>query len=135
MKKLFAVLCVGLLFTTGCASIISGTHERIAVNSLDDQTIIYVDGAARGRGSISLYLDTGGNHNLVAKKPGCQDVSLAISSSFNPVTLLNVFWLHGMIIAFPIDFIDGAAWRINPKDYTLTPICPVTPEKMPTPAI
>lgn len=57
---------------------------------------------------------------------------MTTARSFNGVSLLNVFWGWGMLLAFPIDFATGAAWRITPRDYTINPICPTN--SMPVPA-
>lgn len=122
MKKII-VMCI-VFFISGCAAIISGSEERISVNSLDPDAMIFVNGAVRGKGSISVSLPKKDNHTFTTKKEGCKDVSVNSGSTFNGVTLLDIFWGWGMFVAFPIDFGSGAAWNITPKDYTITPICP-----------
>ncbi len=124
MWKNVLLLFIYILFVSGCAAIISGLEERISVNSIDPDATIFINGAVRGKGSISVSLPKKDRHTFTAKKEGCKDVSVNSGSSFNGVTLLDIFWGYGMLLAFPIDFGSGAAWNITPKDYTVTPICP-----------
>ena len=49
---MFKKILFGALFTllfSGCATVIKGTNEDVSINSLEDDTIIYVNGAARGK--------------------------------------------------------------------------------------
>ncbi|MBI5810084.1 MAG: hypothetical protein HZB21_02690 [Deltaproteobacteria bacterium] len=122
------IWCV-CLFTTGCATLVRGSNDKLLVNSLDQDSVIFVDGAPRGRGSVSVDVKRGQAHDLVAKKDGCQDVAIKTTESFDEVTLLGIFWY---VIPVTIDLISGNAWKQDPTTYTITPVCPM---KAPTPAI
>jgi hypothetical protein len=106
----------------GCATIIKGTSDRISVNSLSEDTVLYVDGAARGKGSISVDVKRGKPHDLTAKKKGCQDVTVRTTDRFDATSLLGILIDFGLI-SIPIDLISGAAWKIEPTSYTIDPIC------------
>jgi hypothetical protein len=120
MKKIFIPLLV--LACTGCASIIKGNNENITINSLETGTVIYVDGAARGKDSAFVNVKKGPLHNIRVEKEGCQPVTGETGKSFDATSLLGIFIDFGLI-SIPIDLISGAAWKVEPTTYTLTPIC------------
>ena len=116
---LIAVVALGL---TGCASVIKGSNETISVNSVEKGTTIYVDGAARGLDTASVSLKKGKTYNIRAEKEGCEAASATTGESFDPISLLGILIDFG-IFTIPIDMISGAAWKIEPTTYTVTPIC------------
>jgi hypothetical protein len=120
VKKLIAALCVVQL--AGCASVIKGSSDTVTVNSLEKGTTLYVDGAPRGLDAAAVSVKKGKPHTLRAEKEGCQSVTADTTESFDPTSLLGIFLDFG-IITIPVDLISGAAWKIEPTTYTLTPIC------------
>ena len=124
MKKTMSVFCLhACLLETGCASIVRGPNDRVLINSLEQDAVIYVDGAPRGKGSTAVDVKRGQPHDLIAKKTGCQDVGTMTTESFDAVTLWGIFWDFGLITV-TIDLISGNAWKQDPAAYTITPICP-----------
>jgi|AntRauTorckE6833_2_1112554.scaffolds.fasta_scaffold21476_2 uncharacterized protein YceK len=121
MKKLVAAAILPVLMT-GCASIIKGNSDEVTINSLEQGTTLYVNGAARGKDSAFVTLDKGKKHTITAKKDGCSPVTAQTGESFDPTTLLGIFIDWG-IFTIPTDLISGAAWKIQPTSYTVTPIC------------
>jgi len=107
---------------SGCASVIKGNNANITVNSLEKGTIIFVDGAPRGIDIAMVNSKKGAPHILRVEKEGCQTVVAESGESFDATTLLGVFFDFG-IISIPFDFITGAAWKVDPTTYTLTPLC------------
>lgn len=119
-KFVGAILAASL--TTGCATVIKGTNDDVSINSLEDGTIIYVNGAARGKDTAFVNLSKGKEYTIRAEKAGCQPVTATTGESFDPTSLLGILIDFG-IITIPIDLISGAAWKIEPTTYTVTPIC------------
>lgn len=113
----------GLLFMSGCASVFTGTNEKIVVSTPDAQSSIYVDGMLRGKGNIIIDKTKGKTHLLTVKQEGCQDITTVTSNRFNGVSVLNIFFWPG----FFIDLATGALWEADPSSYTLNPICPTQP--------
>ncbi|WP_190274820.1 PEGA domain-containing protein [Leptothrix cholodnii] len=118
--KFLALACVVAL--GGCSSIIKGTSETISVNSIEKGTTIYVDGAARGLDSASVSVKKGKPHSIRAEKDGCQAVTADTTETFDPTSLLGILLDFG-IFSIPIDLMSGAAWKVEPTTYTVTPIC------------
>jgi hypothetical protein len=121
MRKV-AMMLFGLTLS-GCASIFSGNSDEISVNSLEDDSIIYVNGTPRGKDSVLVQVDRGQKHSIVAKKEGCQDSMAETGRSFDARSLLGVFIDFG-IISIPVDFAIGGAMATDPTAYTVTPACP-----------
>jgi hypothetical protein len=63
---------------------------------------------------------------LRAEKEGCESTTSTTTESFDPTSLLGIFIDFGLI-SIPVDMISGAAWKIEPTTYTLTPVCSKTP--------
>jgi hypothetical protein len=122
MKRTMFLLPV-LLLSSGCAGILHGTTDKISINSMEEDTVIYVDGIPRGKDYASGHIERGDDHTIRVSKAGCQDVTMETTSSFDPATLLGIFLDYG-IISMPVDFISGAAWKTDQESVTLTPICP-----------
>ena len=125
MKKvLTTALVFSVALTSGCASIIKGNSDRITVTSLEKDSVIWVDGAPRGRDAVTVDVKKGNPVSLKATKQGCQDVSIETTESFDATSLLGILIDFG-IVSIPIDLISGAAWKQSPTTYTVSPICPV----------
>lgn len=121
IRKITGTILLATL-ATGCATVIKGTNDDVSINSLEDGTIIYVDGAARGKDTAFVNLAKGEEYIIRAEKEGCKPVTATTGESFDPTSLLGIFIDFG-IITIPIDLISGAAWKIQPTTYTVTPIC------------
>ncbi|ONF42527.1 hypothetical protein BTO32_15050 [Marinobacter lutaoensis] len=121
--KGFVAGALAMTLLSGCSTVIKGTSESITVNSLEDGTTIYVNGAARGKDSAFVNLEKGKVHTITARKEGCEPATTQTGESFDPTTLLGILIDWGLI-TIPVDLISGAAWEITPTTYTVTPICP-----------
>jgi len=119
----FVVLAaVAAVVCSGCASIVKGTSDSISVNSLEKGSTIYVDGAARGVDSAYVSVKKGKPHSIRVEKDGCQPVHAETGESFDATSLLGILIDFG-IVTIPVDMISGAAWKVEPTTYTVTPIC------------
>jgi hypothetical protein len=122
MKFTNSIVAISLVLLSGCAGIVRGTSDQITVNSLTTGTTIYVDGAPRGLDNVTTDIKRGNAHAIRVEKAGCQDVNIATTERFDATSLLGILIDFG-IITIPIDLITGAAWKAEPKFYTVTPIC------------
>ena len=121
MKNIILILVITIL-TQGCATIIKGTNDKIAINSIEKDTLIYVDGAVIGKDAVLIQVERGDTHTIRATKQGCQDIFLNTGESFDATSLLGILIDFG-IITIPIDLLSGAAWKTDPKVYSASPIC------------
>lgn len=121
MKFIFTILV--FISLTGCASIINGSNDKLTVNSLEEGTVLYIDGVKRGRDDALAQVERGETHTIKATKDGCEDVIIETSDSFDKISLLGILLDFG-IISIPVDLISGSAWKLEPSIYTVSPICP-----------
>ena len=117
------VLLLAALLSSGCAGILHGTNDTVSVNSMEDDTIIYVNGTPRGRNTAIAQLKRGDAHTITASKEGCRNVTVETTQSFDTASLLGIFLDFG-ILSIPIDLVSGAAWKTDQAIVTLSPICP-----------
>jgi hypothetical protein len=93
------------------------------VNSMEPGTRISIDGTPRGNGNAMAQLKRGEPHRITASKPGCEDAIQFTTDSFDAISLLGILFDFG-IISIPTDLVSGAAWKVQPNIYTVTPVCP-----------
>jgi len=120
--KIQTLIAVSIVALSGCSTIIKGTSETINVNSLEKGTTLTIDGSPRGLDGASVSVKKGKPHTLRAEKPGCSTVTAETTETFDPTSLLGILLDLG-IFSIPIDLMSGAAWKIEPTTYTLTPVC------------
>jgi hypothetical protein len=119
--KILSLIIISIIMS-GCATIFKGTTETITVTSLEKDTVISVDGARRGMDSATVSVKKGKPYAIKAEKEGCDLVTANTTETFDPVSLLGILLDFG-IFTIPIDLISGAAWKVEPTTYTLTPVC------------
>jgi hypothetical protein len=117
------IIAASCLALSGCASIFSGNSDEITVQTLEEGSVIYVNGMPRGKDNALVQVKRGQTHNIMVKKKGCQDAIAETGRSFDPRSLLGVFIDFG-IVSIPADFAIGGAMATSPTTYTVTPICP-----------
>ena len=89
--RLPIVLLLAALLSSGCAGILHGTNDTVSVNSMEDDTIIYVDGTPRGRNTAIAQLKRGDAHTITASKEGCRNVTVETTQSFDTVAIGDFF--------------------------------------------
>jgi uncharacterized protein YceK len=123
MSKIYIVLMLTMTICgSGCASILKGSNDTVSIHSIEPGTVIYVDGSARGRDSVNVDLRRGESHVIRVSKPGCHDVTVPTTDSFDATSLLGIFIDFG-IVSIPVDLVSGNAWKVSPRSYTASPIC------------
>jgi hypothetical protein len=123
MSRIFGKsLFIFTLLVSGCSTIIHGTTDTVTFNSTEEGTVLYLNGIPRGKDAATLQLVRGEDYVVRASKKGCKDTVSPVSNTFDATSLLGILIDFGLI-SIPVDLISGAAWKFNPKMYTVTPIC------------
>lgn len=118
-----AVLASPLLSAGGCASIISGRHADVAINSYPPDAEVSVrdqDGnmvaTARTPAVVTLKRGRGflkkAEYTATIEKPGFATAHVPIESRLNPWLFGNV--LFGGFVGLAVDPYTGAMWRPTP---------------------
>lgn len=109
MKVFIVLITVSSLFLSGCATILTGTTERIKFTSEPDATHVDADGQSCAT-PCSLNLKKGESHMAKFKHAGYETQTVALEKKFNPVSLLNLLGMIGWIV----DVATGAMWSVSP---------------------
>jgi hypothetical protein len=99
-----------------------GTSDTITVNSMEKDSVIYVDGVPRGKDNATAQVKRGKPHTIKVAKEGCQDTIAETGDAFDAISLLGCL-IDFCILTVPIDMGIGGAWKTEPTVYTVTPIC------------
>jgi uncharacterized protein YceK len=113
-KKPFilAVATLASLTISGCATVISGTTQTLTFNSEPTGAEVYLDGARIGSTPFSLSVKKNEKDTVMIQKEGYKTVTRDITKSYDPVTLLSIFWDYSTT-----DMISGAAFEYEPNSY------------------
>ncbi len=120
MKNTLFGLILGIAtisFTTGCATIISGTSEPVTLNSSPEGATITQNGLILGKTPTTLVLKRESHPIVEISKEGYQKQSVSLDTSFNPWILTNVIWCMSCVFSTTTDYTSGAAWQYSPNHY------------------
>lgn len=98
------------LFASSCATIFRGTDQVINITSEPSNANVLVDGSSMGKTPLSLSLRKSKHSSVMVKKAGYNTQTRQLNKSFDPISLLNIFWDYSTT-----DFISGAAFEYQPN--------------------
>jgi hypothetical protein len=132
--QLSAILVVAA-FMSSCATILTGTTQRVTIDSTPQGADIIVDGRMMGTTPAKVRLD----RDLNAFIDDAKDIRLELDGFYpdgyylgtdiEPVVILNVFCPVG----FALDAVTGAIMRYD-SDYYNFKMVPVDPDMYPAPS-
>lgn len=116
MNKLFLIVTIVLFSFASAfasASIISGTTQNVTFNSTPDGATILIDGVASCSTPCTVRLPKTHSTQMISfKKDGYKTMSIPMTTEYNGVALLNIFWDFSTT-----DMITGAAFEYKPNNY------------------
>ena len=109
-----AILMMAVIFMgTGCATIVSGTTQKMSVTSQPTDAIAKVDNNLSARTPATFTLERRHDHTIEISKEGYKTTSVMIKRTFNGMATGNV--LLGGIIGGGIDAASGAGNKLVPE--------------------
>jgi len=106
-----ATLLVLMLNAAGCATIVNGRTQGIAVASTPPAATVKVDGLETTTpGSVDLRRNR--EHTMVFTKDGFPDRDVKLESGPSAWLLGNL--IFGGLIGLIIDFVSGGAYKLSP---------------------
>lgn len=125
MRKVLSAVCV-LSMLSGCASIINGSSQQIAIRSNQPDADLYVNEALIGKGNAMTVFQKKQDYVITARKDGCNAVSMPVQKSFDATTLLGVLIDFGIISVLVVDGAATGAWKkFDQTSYVIDPQCPI----------
>lgn len=128
MKLIIKLVSVTLILATlsGCAAMFHGTSQQIAIKSNDQTAEIFVNEAYMGKGRVYTIFKKNMSYNITVRKEGCTEVTIPVTKSFDPTTLLGLFIDSGVISILVVDGVGTGAWQqFDPTRYIIDPNCAV----------
>ncbi len=115
-KSIFAISIIGFL-VTGCATIFTGTKDRITFNSTPAGATIYKDGVEQCKTPCSLNVTRSlNNTEFEYKLDGYETRLITLDKEFNVVSVINL----GNLLGWGIDVLSGAVMKYDRKVYDIT---------------
>ena len=112
--SLLGGFCAALLIV-GCATILHGTKQNIAVSSVPTGAKVIVKGVHMATTPAAVELSRKESHIILRfEKEGYELVEVALIRSTDGWIAGNIFF--GGLIGLAIDFMNGAAYKLNPSD-------------------
>jgi hypothetical protein len=113
MKKsiISCALALTLLFSS-CATIISGSKQKISFASTPSAASIFIDEVEVGKTPFEMKLARNSEHAVMIKLDGYQTYQTRLTKKFNAWYLGNI--LIGGIIGLIIDPVTGAIYNLSP---------------------
>ena len=115
-KSIFAILIISLLMTS-CATIFTGTKDRITFNSTPAGATIYKDGVEQCKTPCALRVKRSlGDTEMEYKLDGYETRLITLDKEFNIVSVINL----GNLLGWGIDALSGAVMKYDRKVYDIT---------------
>ncbi|AZA86133.1 PEGA domain-containing protein [Chryseobacterium shandongense] len=116
-NKLSVVLLMGItLSATSCASIITGTKDKITFNSTPEGAKVFHKGIEKCTTPCTAEIPRSLSKQMVTfEKEGYTNKEVKLTKTFNTVTLINI--LLGGAIGVGIDAATGSLTKYSPKEY------------------
>ncbi|SHE48517.1 PEGA domain-containing protein [Chryseobacterium takakiae] len=116
-NKLSVVLLAGIaLSVTSCASILTGTKDKITFNSTPEGAKVFHKGIEKCTTPCTAEIPRSLSKQMVTfEKEGFTTKEVKLTKTFNPVTLVNI--LLGGAIGVGIDAATGSLTKYSPKEY------------------
>jgi len=117
MKKAFIALTTASLLMTSCATLFTGTKDRIYFNTTPSGATIYKDGVEQCKTPCSFKVKRNlGDTDIEIKLDGYETRIITLDKEFNVVSVLNL----GNLLGWGIDAISGAVMKYDKKAYDIT---------------
>lgn len=121
MKKFIILLCL-LPLVSGCATVVTGTTQKVPVKSEPSGANVNVNGKENHVTPVTLNLTRKTNYILIISKEGFKTAVVKITGQLNPL-LAGEFAVPGGSVLAGADVVSGAGYDLKPDkvDVVLVP--------------
>ncbi len=126
MKNTVTAIAIMLtaVLTTGCASMFNGSSQQVAIRSDIEDAELFVNGQYIGKEQGVYNFQKNQNYVISAEKDGCKSAMVQANKSFDPTTLLGIFWDFGIFTILVVDGAITGAWqKFDQTHYMVNPRC------------
>jgi hypothetical protein len=116
MTNIFSLVpAFSLFLLASCATIFTGTTQKVAFSSEPSEAKVLVNGVSCLT-PCTLELDKGDKYPVRISKEGYEPQALMTDTRFNPVSLLNFIG----ILPWVVDLANGSYLDIRPATYSVS---------------
>ncbi|WP_203299789.1 PEGA domain-containing protein [Marinobacter sediminum] len=123
-SPLLLTLAAIAFLSTGCASVVTGTDQKITFNSEPEEATVTVSGRVLGKTPLTVPVDRASNQSLTFEKEGYKTYTAQLSTTTNPWFFGNI--VIGGLVGSTTDGVSGAIHEYSPDQYFVT-LKPDTP--------
>lgn len=118
MKTISTIsLAVVMFLMTGCATVFTGTKDRITFNSNPSGATIYIDGVEQCKTPCTMNVKRSiDDTDVEYKLDGYETRLITLSKEFNIVSVINL----GNLFGWGIDALTGSVMKYDRKTYDIT---------------
>jgi PEGA domain len=123
MKKklvLFALGVFALWFTSGCATMMSGSTQPVTFKSSPDGVTVTVNGEGLGKTPTILDLKRKSGSVVEFYKEGYAKQTIKLDTRMNGWVLANAIFCFSCVLSTTTDYSTGAAYEYSPNKYFVT---------------
>ena len=115
MKKYIAIaICGTMLFTSGCASLFTGTSDTITFNSQPEGAKVQINGMHIGRTPLTVPVQRSlSTPQVQVSLEDYESQYVMLQNTFNAVAILDIFFWPSFII----DAATGAIMKYSTMNY------------------
>jgi hypothetical protein len=116
-KHSIILLVVTMLIMTSCATLFTGTKDRITFNTTPSGAVIYIDGVEQCTTPCTMKVKRSlSDTDVEFKLDGYETRLITLSKEFNFVSVINL----GNLFGWGIDALTGSVMKYDKKTYDIT---------------
>ena len=117
MKKISFLIIITILFSSGCATLLTGTKDTIAFDSTPQCAIVYKDGQELCKTPCRMPIKRSINSSEIEfRLDGYEPRFFTLEKEMNFVSVLNL----GNLFGWAVDAATGSVVKYSKKSYDLT---------------
>jgi len=117
MKKILLIMTTASILMTSCATVFTGTKDRITFNSTPSGATIYKDGVEQCKTPCTINVKRSlGDTEIEYKLDGYETRLITLDKEFNIISVINL----GNLLGWGVDALSGAVMKYDKKTYDIT---------------
>ncbi|MEW6721099.1 MAG: PEGA domain-containing protein [Thermodesulfobacteriota bacterium] len=128
MKKMLMVILIAMVSSYGCATLVTGTSQKISVSSSPDNAMISIDNVFVGNSPISVDVNKDTGKYLLVEKEGYYPKKMLLTTKMSNWFWGNIVGLLFFDLSSGTDALTKGMLEYSPDQYyiTLDPINTLT---------
>lgn len=114
--RIISTLLLFCILLQSCATIFTGTKDVVRMETNPDGAKVLMNNIDQCKTPCDMTVDRAlGSKIITIEKAGFETKTIQLNSTFNPIAILDVFTIVGLIV----DVATGSVRKFEPKKYSL----------------